>query len=137
VEEVAVVRRGENHGWSVYEGFEPFSNQYRKEGVSYTPPVFAYGRKYGNSITGGHVYRADPASSFYGVYLCGDFTSKRIFGVTRKDGVLGRVRQIGTVPQGLVSFGRDEAGRHYVVGYEGMIYQLDFSEADFDGIRGE
>ena len=29
VEEVAIVRRGENHGWNVYEGFEPFSNRYR------------------------------------------------------------------------------------------------------------
>lgn len=137
VEEVVLVRKGENHGWSVFEGFEPFSNQYRKEGTTYTPPVFAYGRKYGNSITGGHVYRADPASSFYGVYLCGDFTSKRIFGVTRKNGLLERVRQIGMAPQGLVSFGRDEAGRHYVVGYEGMIYQIDFSEADFDGVEGD
>src|SRR5206468_1250108 len=42
VEEVAIVRHGENHGWNVYEGFEPFSNRYRKEGVTYVPPVFAY-----------------------------------------------------------------------------------------------
>lgn len=135
VEEVAIVRRGENHGWSVYEGFEPFSNQYRREGQTYTPPVFAYGRKYGNSITGGYVYRADPASSFYGVYLCGDYTSKRVFGVTQEKGVLKAVRQIATVPQGLVSFGRDEAGRLYAVGFEGMIYQFDFSETRFDDVR--
>jgi glucose/arabinose dehydrogenase len=135
VEEVAIVRRGENHGWSVYEGFEPFSNQYRREGQTYSPPVFAYGRKYGNSITGGYVYRADPASSFYGVYLCGDYTSKRVFGVTQEKGVLKAVRQIATVPQGLVSFGRDEAGRLYAVGFEGMIYQFDFSEARFDDVR--
>lgn len=31
VEEVAIVRRGENHGWNVYEGFEPFSNRFRKK----------------------------------------------------------------------------------------------------------
>ena len=137
VEEVALVRRGENHGWSVYEGFEPFSNQYRREGQTYSPPVFAYGRKYGNSITGGYVYRADPASSFYGVYLCGDYTSKRVFGVTQEKGVLKAVRQIATVPQGLVSFGRDEAGRLYAVGFEGMIYQFDFSETRFDEVRSD
>ena len=133
VEEVALVRRGENHGWSVYEGFEPFSNQYRKEGRTFTPPVFAYGRKYGNSITGGYVYRGDKGSSFDGVYLCGDYTSKRIFGVTQEQGVLKAVRQIGTVPQGLVSFGTDEAGRIYVVGFQGMVYLLDFTGARFDG----
>jgi putative heme-binding domain-containing protein len=133
VEEVALVRQGENHGWSVYEGFEPFSNQYRKEGRTFTPPVFAYGRKYGNSITGGYVYRGEKGSSFDGVYLCGDYTSKRIFGVTQEKGVLKSVRQIGTVPQGLVSFGTDEAGRIYVVGFQGMVYLIDFSGARFDG----
>ena len=133
VEEVALVRRGENHGWSVYEGFEPFSNQYRKEGQTFTPPVFAYGRKYGNSITGGYVYRGDKRSSFNGVYLCGDYTSKRIFGVRQENGVLKDVRQVATVPQGLVSFGTDEAGHIYVVGFEGRVYRMDFTAARFDG----
>jgi len=137
VEEVDLIHRGDNLGWSVYEGFEPFSNQYRQEGRTFTPPVFAYGRKYGNSITGGFVYRGDPASTFYGVYLCGDFTSKRLFGVTQVNGVLKTVRQIGSVPQALVSFGRDEAGHLYAVGFEGMIYQLDFSEARFDEIKAD
>ncbi|HAB19592.1 MAG TPA: hypothetical protein DCE44_24565, partial [Verrucomicrobiales bacterium] len=137
VEEVDIVRRGANLGWSVYEGFEPFSNQYRQEGRTFTPPVFAYGRKYGNSITGGLVYRGDKTSSFYGVYLCGDYTSKRIFGLTQENGTLKSVRQIGTVPQGLVSFGTDESGHIYVVGFEGMIYQLDFSETRFNDTKAK
>lgn len=136
-EEVAIVHRGENHGWNVYEGFEPFSNEYRKEGRTFTTPVFAYKRKFGNSVTGGHVYRGDKQSSFYGVYLCGDYTSKRIFGLTQENGTLKNIRQIGSIPQGLVSFGSDEAGHIYAVGYEGMIYQLDFSESCFDEIKPE
>jgi putative heme-binding domain-containing protein len=135
VEEVDIVHPGENYGWNVYEGFEPFSNQYRKEGRKFTPPVFAYKRKYGASVTGGLVYRSDKQSSFYGVYLCGDYTSKRIFGLTQEGGSLKTVRQIGSIPQQLVSFGTDEAGHIYAVGYEGMIYQLDFTEARFDEIN--
>jgi len=136
-EEVAIVRRGENHGWNVYEGFEPFSNQYRKEGGTFTPPIFAYKRKYGISVTGGFVYRGDKQSSFYGVYVCGDYASKRIFGLTQENGRLKAFRQIGTLPQGLVSFGTDEAGRIYAVGYEGMIYQLNFTETHFDEIKAD
>lgn len=135
VEEVDIVRRGENYGWNVYEGFEPFSNQYRIKGRTFTPPVFSYGRKYGNSVTGGLVYRGDKRSSFYGVYLCGDYTSKRIFGVSHKNRTLSAVRQIGLAPQGIASFGTDEAGRIYLVGFEGMIYQLDFSESRFDQVQ--
>ncbi|MGN6385778.1 MAG: galactose-1-epimerase [Verrucomicrobiota bacterium] len=137
VEEVDIVHRGENYGWNVFEGFEPFSNQYKKEGRTFTQPVFEYRRKYGASITGGYVYRGDKASSFYGVYVCGDFTSKRIFGVTQENGVLKTVREIGSVPERLVSFGRDEAGQLYAVSLEGSVYQLDFSGARFDEEKKE
>ncbi len=132
VEEVSIVRRGENHGWNVYEGFEPFSNRYRKDGVAYVSPMFAYRRKFGNSITGGYVYRGDKRSSFYGVYICGDYTSRRIFGLKQRDRALQVVRQIGTAPQGIASFAEDEQGNLYVVGYEGMVYQLDLSATNFD-----
>jgi putative heme-binding domain-containing protein len=132
VEEVAIVRKGENHGWNVYEGFEAFSNKYRKEGAAYTPPVFAYRRKFGNSITGGFVYRGDKNSSFYGAYICGDYTSKRIFAIKQENRLLKSVRQIATAPQFLASFGTDEVGNVYVVGYEGMVFKLDFTTARFN-----
>jgi glucose/arabinose dehydrogenase len=132
VDEVDLIHRGDNLGWNVYEGFEPFSNHYRKEGRAFTKPVFAYRRKYGNSVTGGHVYRGDKESTFYGVYVCGDYNSKRLFGITQQDGAVKSVRQIGTVPQRLVSFSEDGAGNVYAVGYEGMIYQIDFSSARFE-----
>jgi glucose/arabinose dehydrogenase len=131
IEEVDIVRRGENYGWNVYEGFEPFSNRYRQEGATYAPPVFAYGRKYGFSITGGLVYRGDPPSSFYGVYICGDYVSKRIWGLKQQNSSLQIVRQIATCPQSISSFGTDEAGNVYVVGYEGMVYQLELQGAEF------
>lgn len=131
VEEVSIVRRGENMGWNVYEGFEPFSNRYRKEGVNYVPPVFAYRRKFGNSVTGGYVYSGDKNSSFYGVYICGDYTSHRIFGLKQHDRVLQIVRQIGTSPQNIASFGTDDRGDIYVVGYEGMVYHLDLTSTEF------
>jgi glucose/arabinose dehydrogenase len=131
IEEVDIVRRGENYGWNVYEGFDSFSNRYRKEGARFVPPVFAYPRRYGFSVTGGFVYRGTNSSSFYGVYICGDYTSKRIFGIKQHDRLLDAVRQIGTCPQGISSFGTDEQGNIYVVGYEGMLYKLDLEGADF------
>jgi putative heme-binding domain-containing protein len=137
VEEVDVVRRGENYGWNVYEGPEPFSNKYRREQASYTMPVFAYRRKYGNSITGGYVYRGNKNSSFYGLYICGDYTSKRIWGIKQQDRKLTAVREIAVSPQAIASFGTDEAGNIYVVGYEGMIYLLDLSGGNFDQVENQ
>ena len=137
VEEVDIVKRGQNYGWNVFEAFESFSNQYKVAGRKFTPPVFAYRRKYGNSITGGCVYRGDAHSTFNGVYLFGDYTSKRIFGLTQKHGVLDKVREISKIPQGLVSFSTDDAGSIYAVGFEGMVYKLDFSGSLFDKIKSE
>ena len=131
-EEIDLVRRGENYGWNVYEGFEPFSNRYRKSGVSYVPPVFSYGRKFGVSVTGGFVYRADNHSPFYGVYIFGDFQSQRVWGLTQTQGKLRQIRQLGVAPQRVVSFGQDWRGTLYVVGYEGTIYRLDLEESAFE-----
>jgi glucose/arabinose dehydrogenase len=129
IEEVNVIRRAGNYGWNVFEGFAPYSSKYRRDGEQYVPPVFAYTRKYGASVTGGFVYRADPSSPFYGTYVFGDYQSSRIFCLTQEHGVLTRIRQIGKCPQHAVAFGRDDRGELYVVGYEGTIYKLDLSHA--------
>ena len=131
-EEVDIVRRGENFGWNVYEAFEAFSNKYRRDKETYVAPVFAYKRRYGPCVTGGYVYRADPKSSLYGVYVFGDFESRRIFAMTQKDRVLTAVRQIGTAHQRIASFAQDPAGELYIVGYEGTIARLDLSGVVFE-----
>ena len=132
VEEVAIVRRGENHGWNVFEGFEPFSGARRATEATYVPPVFAYKRRYGNSVTGGFVYRADERSPFHGVYIFGDYTSRKIFGLWQQDRQLVAVREVGQSPESIASFGTDAKGNLYLVSYEGMIYLLDFTAAEFD-----
>ncbi len=131
-DEVAIVRRGENHGWNVYEGFEPFSNQHRRPGEVYVQPIFSTRRKQGTTMVGGCVYRGDPRSSFYGVYIFGDYTSKRIWGLTHENRELKAIRQLAVSPQSITSFATDEQGQIYVVGYEGMIYQLDLTDAVFE-----
>ena len=130
IEEVTIVRPGENHGWNVYEGFDLFSTRHRSDAAAYVPPVFAYNRRLGNSITGGYVFRDASGSSFNGVYVCGDFTSKRVWGLRQHERKLTEIRQLCISPQSVASFGRDEAGLIYLVGYEGTIYRLDFATAE-------
>ena len=79
-EEVCLVRRGDNHGWNVYEAFEPFSEEYRRADARYTTPIFAYPHRFGVSVTGGHVYRGHRSPSFVGAYIFGDYESRRVWG---------------------------------------------------------
>lgn len=131
-EEIDIVRKGENFGWNVMEGFERYSNRYRRDAESFVPPVFSWTRKYGQAAIGGLVYRGNPASSFYGVYIFGDYQKKAIFALTHKDRVLDQVRLIAFAPQPVVSFGQDAQGRIYFVGYEGNIYLLDLDSTRFE-----
>lgn len=131
-EEVCLVRGGQNHGWNVLEGFAEFSDEYRRVGEQYEPPVFVYPHSFGVSVTGGHVYRGDSASSFYGVYIFGDYESRRVWGLKYEQGHLREIRQIGRSPQHIASFGVDADGELLMVGYEGTIYRIDLSGSRFE-----
>ena len=132
-EEVCIVRSGENHGWNIHEGFALFSTQYRTESAKYISPVVSFRRKHGVSITGGYVMRTDPESSFHGVYICADYQSRKVWGITQVDRRLKRIRQIGTAPDRIVSFGRDRSGQLYAIGYDqGIIYRVEFDRARFE-----
>ena len=127
------MRSGENHGWNIQEGFSLFSTQYRTETAKYIPPVVAFLRKHGVSVTGGYVMRTDPQSSFHGVYICADYQSKKVWGITQANRKLKLIRQIGTAPDRIVSFGRDPAGGLYAVGYtKGVVYRVDLDKAKFE-----
>lgn len=131
-EEITMVRKGENHGWNVFEGFELFSTQYRKDDAAYVPPVVSFRRKHGASVTAGFVYRARPESSFHGVFICGDYEKKHLWGITQRDRKLEKIRLIGTSPDRIVAFGRDRAGELYVVGYDtGTVFRIDFTGSEF------
>jgi putative heme-binding domain-containing protein len=131
-ENVRISRLGENHSWNVFEGFENFSERYRRKGETYIPPVLSYRRKHGVSVTAGYVYRAKRDSSYYGAFIFGDFESKKIWAMTQRDRKLVTVRQIGSSPERISSFGMDENGELLVVGYKGTIYRLVLDDSKFE-----
>lgn len=130
-EEVAVVKAGENHGWNVYEGFEVFSEKFRRKGEKYTPPVLSYSHRHGVSVTGGYVYRGKKAPALAGVYVFGDYETRKIWGLTRTGGKLAGLVELGRSPSRIAAFGEDAAGELFLVGHDPhAIYRLDMSTVD-------
>ena len=127
-DEVEIVRAGENFGWNVFEGFDLFSKQYRSESAHYIAPIFSTHRRDGSAVVGGFVYRGNLNSPFYGCYIFGDHVSKRIWALQQENRSLKSIRQIATSPESITAFAMDEAGEIYVVGYQGMIYELDLNQ---------
>jgi putative heme-binding domain-containing protein len=130
-EEVCLVRCGDNHGWNVLEAYQPFSTTYFRQGEDYVPPVFAYHHRLGVSVTGGHVYRGQQSPSFVGVYVFGDYETRRVWGLAHQNGQL-LVRELGESPEHIASFGTDDQGEIYLVGYEGSVFHIDLSATKFE-----
>ena len=87
----------------------------------------------GTSVIGGYVYRGKRSRSYQGVYIFGDWDSKRVWGLKQRNGKLLVIRQIATSPGKVSSFGVDHEGEIYVVGYDdGMIYRLCLEESVFE-----
>ena len=132
-EEVSIVRSGENHGWNVFEGFQPNSNRFSSRDSQYVPPIFAYNHAVGPSVTGGVVYRGTRYPELTGKYLFGDFESRRVWALQQSDRKIQSITEIGRAPDRIVSFGADEAGEVYFVGYDqGLIYRLNFRGTDLN-----
>lgn len=131
VEEVSLVRVGENYGWNIFEGHASFSEKYRRPGENYIAPVFSYWHRTGVSATGGYVYRGNRAPQMFGRYICGDFETRRIWALTHTNRMLASIVEIGRAPSRLVSFMQDHSGELFTVGYDsGLIYRLDLNVID-------
>ena len=132
-EEVDVIVRGGNYGWSLMEGrhcFPPKVTMGNREGL--VEPIAEYGRSDGISVTGGYVYRGHALPELQGGYVFGDFGSSTIWILReRAPGVWTR-KPLAKATEPISSFGEDEASELYVVGYSGTLFRLDPAHAQAD-----
>jgi glucose/arabinose dehydrogenase len=122
-EEIDLVRRGGNYGWNVQEGFECFRAQ-TCDASTLLPPVLQYGRGDGVSVTGGYVYRGRQLGELYGAYVYGDFGSRKVWAIRHDGTAITDSALVLTAPVNITSFGEDEAGELYVLGYDGRIFRF-------------
>jgi hypothetical protein len=124
-EEIDIVGKGQNMGWRVREGMICY-NASTCNSTGMTNPIHDYPRGDGTSVTGGYVFRANPASVFYGVYIFGDYNSRRIWALPYTNGQAGQRVEIARPSSGgITSFAVDSKGQIYVIMRTGTIYLLD------------
>ena len=127
-EEVDLIEKGGNYGWNILEGFACLEGN-DCNGDAFVPPILAYGHDQGRAITGGYVYRGDRLIRLRGTYLYGDFGSRLIWGLHYENGQVLANRVIASSPEAISSFGEDEAGEIYAVGFSGGIYTFEEKSA--------
>ncbi len=115
-EEVNVIVKGGNYGWSNREGTHPFGNRPPVDGVSEPiDPVWEYDHSTGKSITGGRVYNLDRIPELKGKYLYADYISGSIWALTYNARTGKATRNEQVVEKGLpvFAFGEDQNGEIY------------------------
>ncbi len=119
-----LIRRGENYGWSVYEGSHPF---YLNRKLGPTPavaPTVEHHHSEARSLTGGAVYYGDVFPELNGVYVYGDYSTGTIWG-TRHDGT--RVtwqKELASTQLQITAFAVDQRGELLITDHAGAIYRL-------------
>ena len=113
LEEIDVVEKGGNYGWSLWEGTNAFGKVARATDV--IDPVWEYDHGVGKSITGGFVVRDSTVPVLDGGYLYGDYVSGRMWALWQRSD--GRIENKAVPWNGLpiFGFGRDEAGNVYAL----------------------
>jgi glucose/arabinose dehydrogenase len=123
-----------NFGWSHVEGESTcHANAPDCDPSQYVPPVWSYDQVAPHrAITGGYVYRGAEMSELQGVYIFGDFASGDIWGLDAgavADGHPIVAQHLLDSPQGIVSFGEDDAGELYVLSLDGSVYRIGAEES--------
>jgi glucose/arabinose dehydrogenase len=116
-EEINIIEKGGNYGWSKRESLHPFSTDGVDVNKNMIDPIWEYHHSVGRSITGGHVYRGKRFPELDGHYLYGDFVTSKIWAL-RYDDAKKRVvanRPIRDLGLPILSFGEDEQGELYLL----------------------
>lgn len=140
-EEINLITKGGNYGWSFREGFNaypPRANEVPPEGATFIDPIHAYDHTQGISITGGFVYQGKALPELAGSYLYGDWGFGTIWAlkydkaakkVVSNTVLLGPQILAGTKPQKSESFkaagfSADANGEVLALDWMGKIWRL-------------
>lgn len=126
-EEVNIIKNGGNYGWRTMEGFNCFNPATGCDQAGLEMPVWEYSQTNGDrSITGGFVYRGKEVDQLKGLYVYGDFVSRRIWALDFSNLQNPKNTEIFRPDFAVASFGVDQDNELYICGFDGKIYKFGY-----------
>ena len=118
-EEIDILKRGGNYGWSSRESTHAFGNIDVSKADELVEPIWEYDHQIGKSITGGHIYRSSRLPELEGAYLYADYVTGRVWAL-QYDAEAGKVVKNSSIASSgipVVAFGQDDQGEvYYMIG---------------------
>ena len=124
-EMIHLVRRGDNYGWSLYEGSHPFFLNRKQGPTPIVKPTVEHSHSEARSITGGVVYYGSKFPELRGAYVYGDYATGKMWALRHDGEKLIWHREIADTTLQIVSFGIDHNDEMLIVDLARGIYQLE------------
>jgi glucose/arabinose dehydrogenase len=124
-EQVYLVKRGANYGWSVVEGGHPFYPARRRGPTPISKPIVDHPHSEMRSLTGGVVYRGAKLPALRGAYVYGDWSTGRVWGLRHKAGRVTWHQELASSTLQITGFGLDSRGELLIADHGGGLYRLE------------
>ncbi len=118
-EQVYLVERGANYGWSVYEGSHIFYANRKLGPTPVSKPLFEHPHSEARSLTGGVVYRGKRFPELHGAYIYGDYATGKIWGAKLEDRRVIWHKELTSSPLSITAFGLDADGELLIADHQG------------------
>ncbi|MDA1180187.1 MAG: PQQ-dependent sugar dehydrogenase, partial [Planctomycetota bacterium] len=112
-----LIRRGENYGWSVFEGSHPFYLNRELGPAPFVPPTLEHHHQEARSLTGGEVYYGTKLPELEGTYIYGDFSTGKVWGARHDGTQVTWHRELADTPHAIAAFAVTHSGELLIVEY--------------------
>jgi glucose/arabinose dehydrogenase len=114
-EEIDIVQKGGNYGWSIMEGMHCFNPPSGCNMAGLTLPIAEYSHAEGDAIIGGFVYHGSALQGLQGAYIFGDLGTGKIWELVETSPNQWTRTLLAQTGITIGSFGQDQNGELYVV----------------------
>ncbi|MBC8355150.1 MAG: PQQ-dependent sugar dehydrogenase [Planctomycetes bacterium] len=133
-EQIYLVERGANYGWSVYEGGQLFYATRQLGPTPVSKPTFDHPHSEARSMTGGVVYYGNEHPNLRGAYIYGDYSTGKIWGAKVEGRKVVWHKELADSTLAIAGFGSDADGELLIVDYrgkhEGGFYSLELNDVE-------
>lgn len=120
-EQVYLVKRGANYGWSVMEGASVFYANRQRGQEPFEPPIKDHHHSQARSLTGGIVYRQDRSEyqRLQGAYIYGDYSTGKIWAIWHDGTKPTESLEIADTPHAIAGFATMNDGQIWIADHLG------------------
>jgi glucose/arabinose dehydrogenase len=124
-EQVYLIQKGGNYGWSLTEGSHMFIASRQAGPDPILPPTAEHPHSEARSLAGGRVYRGRLLPELVGAYIYGDWSTGRVWGIKQDGTRTVWKRELVDSPLNITGFGTDHSGEMFVIDHGGGFYRFE------------